>query len=708
MKSLENGILVTLFLTQICFSQWVQKRGPHLNPVDCFALSGNNLLAGVSVLGPQRYAEGGVFLSTDDGVSWVCTELDSLNPINCLMVSEPNIYAGGYTGVFRSTDNGTSWIYTGLEYINALTMLDTNLFAGGYEGVFISTNFGLSWIHKGLSEVTALAVSGVNLFAGTAYDGVFISTNNGTSWNPVNTGLTNTYIHCLAVSGTNIFAGTEEGVFLSTNYGGNWTAASTGLTNSYIFTLLVYDSSLFAGTKNGVYLSDNNGENWIHKGPANVQVHALKMLENEPGTNTVLAGTFGGILISSDYGGEWSMIGFDLAYSEPFENVIGAFAVSDTNIIAVVSSSYSPLGGGSYGAMFLSSNNGDIWRSIYGGDYRWEVSSFAKFTDVDSKIFAGISHGPPWGVLYSNDAGNSWVITNNGLPEYPIINFLVTVDTIVFAQTSDDGNFMSVDDGTNWSLVNYNFPYLDVYASIGTNLFVGGYDGVYISTDYGVSWNYTGLSDVNALSVSGVNLFAGTDGSGIFLSKNNGISWDSVNTGLTNTYVNCFAVSSTNIFVGTQDGVFLSTNNGTNWNDISTGLTNKNIKELAVDTKYIFAFNLITWPPEKLIWRRPLSEVIATIGEVSNQMPKDFILYQNYPNPFNPSTKIKYSVPHLSQVQIKVFDVLGNEIQTLIKEEKPAGTYEIDWNAANLPSGVYFYQLRAGDFIQTKKMILLR
>ena len=86
----------------------------------------------------------------------------------------------------------------------------------------------------------------------------------------------------------------------------------------------------------------------------------------------------------------------------------------------------------------------------------------------------------------------------------------------------------------------------------------------------------------------------------------------------------------------------------------------------------------------------------------------DFYLNQNYPNPFNPNTKIKYSVPQTSQVQITIFDVLGNEIETLVKGEKPPGTYEIIWNADKLTSGIYFYQLKAGDFVETKKMILLK
>jgi photosystem II stability/assembly factor-like uncharacterized protein len=85
-----------------------------------------------------------------------------------------------------------------------------------------------------------------------------------------------------------------------------------------------------------------------------------------------------------------------------------------------------------------------------------------------------------------------------------------------------------------------------------------------------------------------------------------------------------------------------------------------------------------------------------------------FILKQNYPNPFNPTTIIKYQTPELSYVTIIVYDVLGNEIAILVNEEKPAGEYEVGFDGTGLTSGIYFYQLRAGDYTETKKMILLR
>ena len=98
-------------------------------------------------------------------------------------------------------------------------------------------------------------------------------------------------------------------------------------------------------------------------------------------------------------------------------------------------------------------------------------------------------------------------------------------------------------------------------------------------------------------------------------------------------------------------------------------------------------------------------------------MPSVYLLSQNYPNPFNPITKIKYEIPGQSAlggrndnpfVTLKVYDILGREVATLVNEEKPAGTYEVEFDGTSLPSGVYFYQLKAGNYSETKKMVLLK
>jgi hypothetical protein len=86
----------------------------------------------------------------------------------------------------------------------------------------------------------------------------------------------------------------------------------------------------------------------------------------------------------------------------------------------------------------------------------------------------------------------------------------------------------------------------------------------------------------------------------------------------------------------------------------------------------------------------------------------EFALEQNYPNPFNPSTVISYQVASFGKVSLKLFDLLGSEVATLVNEVKSAGTYTVTFNAANMPSGVYFYRLKAGSFSKTKKLVLLR
>lgn len=110
-----------------------------------------------------------------------------------------------------------------------------------------------------------------------------------------------------------------------------------------------------------------------------------------------------------------------------------------------------------------------------------------------------------------------------------------------------------------------------------------------------------------------------------------------------------------------------------------------------------------------------LNDVVVSVENEIDHKPEVLILTQNYPNPFNPVTKISYALPNASMVDLKVYNVLGQLITTLVNEEKPAGFYEVDFNAADLPSGVYMYRLtavpsgrQAGDYVQTRKMVLLK
>ncbi|MCH8942325.1 MAG: T9SS type A sorting domain-containing protein [Bacteroidetes bacterium] len=193
-------------------------------------------------------------------------------------------------------------------------------------------------------------------------------------------------------------------------------------------------------------------------------------------------------------------------------------------------------------------------------------------------------------------------------------------------------------------------------------------------------------------------------GGGVFLSTNNGGNWTAVNNGLTNSVVRSFAIYGSNVFAGSAgDGVFLSTNNGSNWTAINDGLNYLSVYSLAISGNNIYAGT-----NGNGVYKRQLSDIITDVEEIHNIIPDIFSLSQNYPNPFNPSTVISFQLSSVSKVSLKVYDLLGREVAVLVNEEKPAGIYKVNFNAGNLPSGVYFYKMKAGSFVQTKKLILMK
>jgi hypothetical protein len=105
-----------------------------------------------------------------------------------------------------------------------------------------------------------------------------------------------------------------------------------------------------------------------------------------------------------------------------------------------------------------------------------------------------------------------------------------------------------------------------------------------------------------------------------------------------------------------------------------------------------------------------LKTATTAIGIISNekQVPQDFKLYQNYPNPFNPVTRISYDIPKRGMVSLKIYNVIGQIIMQAVNEVKEAGSYTYEFDALNLPSGVYYYEIRSGSFLDTRKMVVIK
>jgi hypothetical protein len=710
----------------------------------------------VSPNGPNIFAGtsgDGVYRSTDNGTNWtaVNTGLAS-GAVTALAVSTEreratNLYAaisGG--GVFRSTDYGTTWtaIDSGLTSTRVSSFAvspngtgGTDLFAGtSYDGLFRSSNNGANWkaFNLGLTSnnVSSLAVSGVNIFMGTGF-GVYVSTDDGASWMPLTSGVHPGGVSSLVMvpngtGGSNLFAAaTAGGVFLSTNNGTSWTAVDSGLT-SIVGSLAVSPNAaggtnLFAGTYGGgVFVSTNDGVTWTATDPdltfdmTSTNVRALVATPNGAGGTNLFAGTDdnvelgktgrNGVFLSTNGGTSWTATGMT--------NIsVSALAVSPNG-----AGGTDLLAGTLRGGVFISTNNGTSWGAVNVGFPRTSYDT-AAYTPVTALAVS------------PNGAGG----------------------TNLFAGTAGDGVFISTNNGTSWGAVNAGLPrsfdtaaYPPVTALAvspngagGTNLFAGtaSYfpnpaNGVYLSTNNGASWTATGLTNgyVNCLAVSpngvgGTNLFAGTGGAfgnpaanGVFLSTNNGASWTAVSTGLDSSWVFAFAISpngasGTNLFAGTSYGVFLSTNNGTSWTPANAGLPDYFtaygwITAFAVIPNGSGATNLFAATNVNGVWRRPLSEMINSVRLSLGEIPAHFTLKQNYPNPFNPSTNIIFELPKSSVVRLSVFDILGREVSVLVNERKDAGVHQVKFDGLNLASGVYFYRLQAGDFVQSKKLMILK
>jgi ligand-binding sensor domain-containing protein len=194
------------------------------------------------------------------------------------------------------------------------------------------------------------------------------------------------------------------------------------------------------------------------------------------------------------------------------------------------------------------------------------------------------------------------------------------------------------------------------------------------------------------------------------LAKFDGVNWTvykTSNSRLPSNYVNAIAIDGGgNKWIGTDGG--LAKFDGVNWtvyNRSNSGLPDDVVLSIAIDgqgNKWIG-----TGGGGLAIFRE--GGVILPVEEKeTNEIPSKFILYQNYPNPFNPSTTIEFDIPERTNVKLVVYDILGRKVETLIDKELEPGKYKLNFNATNLPSGVYFFTLKTSKFTKTNKMLLIK
>jgi len=702
-------IFISLFLNS-GFSQWVQN-GPEGGIINTLAIRSS----GVIYAGTYK----GVYLTANFGDNWTRgnNNLDNIGSVLSITFGTSDIYAivqpafgSGNITFAKSTDNGYN--FNTVKDINANVILANSsniIFAGnkpsfvsGYEGsVSYSSNAGANWVQTNLSKTLSiydLYISGNTLYAG-GDSGVYSTTNSGSTWNKYSSGLPgNIKVYSFKINGTDFYIGTSlgiykstnsgstwinvtnglptfkpyiaievkdnvifasnysKGVYKSTNAGANWARCENGLTDLLINKFLVYGSYLFGASQGcGTYITADYGTNWYPKN-SGLKGHCIYTMINN-GT-LLYAGTQGGGIYYSNDGLTWINLNSGLANTVVY------------SLIYANSAYYA----GTFGGIFKSTNNGNNWTAANGGLLD---SAVLTLTSTTTSLFAGTQGG---GLYKSDDWGNTWVKAHNGLTG-DTVNVLVNLNNILFAGTKTSGIFRSTNSGANWSSCNTGFdnlPYVLTFSLKGTNVYTGRYGsgGFYKSTDYGLSWT---------------QILSNPGGS------------NNVLTSLV--YNNAVLVG---IYATNGGTVIYTTNEGVNWKDASTG-TSGNPPWYYTDLRSFLNYNgtFLVGTYGKSIFSAPFNQVIG-IKQISSIIPDKYYLYQNYPNPFNPVTTIKYQTTNTGFITLKVFDILGKEVATLVSEKQNAGIYEITFDGNNLNSGIYFYKIISDNFTQTKKFILIK
>ena len=615
----------------------------------------------------------------------------------------PDLYDG--LGVLKSTDGGMTW--SALDTANGLEMLhigslamhpehpDTLLAAAGHlllspateyvlqqgyspAGIYRTADGGDNWtrvLEPPLSRpneafsAVEYSTSYPNIVYAGSEKAVYRSEDSGETWELVSGGddgwgppgvLANWPIdfQCDPEDPYRLFANNYlGGNFLSTDGGQSWVNASQGYTGAILMDVAVDPENparVYAVGRTGIWRSDRSGDAWYglrYGDGERIAASEWYAIETDPSDPShILAGGKNGIILLESFDGgmnwdyRWSM--FDMWPPE--------VVLQETENMMPTTIVFAP-------------SNPSI---VYAGGANQSSAQLHENAII-----------PAVGLLISQDGGHTWQVCSNDS-----VNDLAVFDLAV--------------DPTDAAAV-----------------YMAAEDGLYMTPDGGISWSHLQILQyggmVRAVEVSPFDadhILAALEGFGVYVSTDGGQQWQSGVAGLEpNGSIHDIVFDPTNpVIVYVSDyfsGVYRSNDGGMSWTQMNNGLSTRSVTGLAISGD---GQHLYTATNGGGVFRLDLSGVAPTNVISSSQPPPHFELNQNYPNPFNAQTTIFYRIRSRSRVVIRIYDILGRRVETLVEKIEEPGRHTVVWNAGDLPSGVYLCRLEAGDYSKTIRLLMMK
>ena len=324
--------------------------------------------------------------------------------------------------------------------------------------------------------------------------------------------------------------------------------------------------------------------------------------------------------------------------------------------------------------------------------------------DAEGNIYAATEKG----LYVSTDGGAAWM--EPYATDYDVRAIAIADDGTIYAGTWGNGIFRKLP-GYDFEEINEGLTTFAIQSLVVDwqgNIYAGTFgDGVIKSEDHGSTWTKMdiGYNFVWSLAVNThEEIYAGTYGNGVYKTSDGGVSWQMINDGLNSKYVYNVTVDDSNdVYISTwTNGVYMiEAGQSGKWSH--AGMTGVKVSAIMFNEN---DNNLYIGTSDGVIYKK--SNFVTDIEDEDNELEYEFGLAQNYPNPFNPATTIEYRIADAGNVTIKVYDIIGREVMTLVNETKAPGNYQVQLNGKNLASGVYIYRMTSGKFTNAKKFILLK